>query len=183
MKHLKNRQIMQSAITVSRQSYSQLLMFFMVLASLCVPAAYAMPHSLREDSANLESHAGGQLSLADYQGQVVMINFWASWCGPCRQEMPLLEALYQRYEPLGFTLLGVNVDADSQQAMQYLKEVSVSFPVVLDTTNDISQTYDVVAMPSTILIGRDGTSRYIHHGYQPGYEDEYQRQIRELIKE
>ena len=112
-----------------------------------------------------------------------MINFWASWCGPCRQEMPLLEALYQRYESVGFTLLGVNVDENSQQAIEYLQEVTVSFPVLLDAPNDISKAYDVIAMPSTILVGRDGTLRYIHHGYQPGYENEYQNQIRELIRE
>jgi|TARA_B110000914_G_C15216746_1_gene333212 thiol-disulfide isomerase/thioredoxin len=183
MKQPHNRQIIQPAINVSQQNFIRLLMVFILLAVLCVPAAYARQYDAREQVINLESHADGQLSLADYQGQVVMINFWASWCGPCRQEMPLLEALYQRYESAGFTLLGVNVDENSQHAIEYLQEVAVSFPVVLDTTNDISKAYDVVAMPSTILIGRDGTSRYIHHGYQPGYEDKYQSQIRELIRE
>jgi len=132
---------------------------------------------------SLESNDGAQVSLADYQGQVVMINFWASWCGPCRQEMPLLEALYQRYQPLGFTLLGVNVDEDPTAAIDYLKEVQVSFPVLFDTSNKVSSAYDVIAMPSTILIGRDGKLRYIHHGYQPGYENDYQDQIRALVRE
>jgi len=132
---------------------------------------------------SLESNGGAEVSLQDYSGQVVMINFWASWCGPCRQEMPLLEDLYQRYEPLGFTLLGVNVDEDTSAAVSYLQEVSVSFPVLFDTASTVSEAYDVIAMPSTILIGRDGKLRYIHHGYQPGYENEYQNQIRELIRE
>ena len=131
----------------------------------------------------LASQTGTEVSLSDFQGQVVMINFWASWCGPCRQEMPLLEDLYQRYQDLGFTLLGVNVDEDSSQAVDYLKEVNVSFPILFDTANEVSQAYDVVAMPSTILVARDGTLRYIHQGYQPGYENEYQNQIRELIRE
>jgi thiol-disulfide isomerase/thioredoxin len=183
MKQTHNRQIIQPVMNVSRQNRTRLLMFFMLWAVLCVPAAYAMQYDAREQVINLESQADGQLSLADYQGQVVMINFWASWCAPCRQEMPILEALYQRYESAGFTLLGVNVDENSEQAIEYLQEVTVSFPVLLDTTNEISKAYDVIAMPSTILVGRDGTLRYIHHGYQPGYEDEYLNQIRELIRE
>jgi len=132
---------------------------------------------------SLQTRAGNEIALSDYAGQVVMINFWASWCGPCRQEMPLLEDLYQRYEPMGFTLLGVNVDEDSSDALAYLEEVSVSFPVPLDTENYVSKAYDVIAMPSTVLVGRDGKLRYIHHGYQPGYENDYQNQIRELLRE
>ena len=154
-----------------------------LLCWLSVPAFAEELQRTPAPGFSLESRAGKQLSLADYQGQVVMINFWASWCAPCRQEMPILEALYQRYESLGFTLLGVNVDENSEQAIEYLQEVTVSFPVLLDTTNNISKAYDVIAMPSTILVGRDGTLRYIHHGYQPGYENEYQNQIRELIRE
>jgi len=134
-------------------------------------------------SFSLESNDGSAVSLDDFRGQVVMINFWASWCGPCRQEMPLLEDLYAKYEPLGFTLLGVNVDEDPSAAVEYLKEVQVSFPVLFDTANEVSKAYDVIAMPSTVLIGRDGKLRFIHHGYQPGYENDYQNQIRELIRE
>jgi len=132
---------------------------------------------------SLQDSEGAAVSLGDFSGQVVMINFWASWCVPCRQEMPLLEELYSKYEPLGFTLLGVNVDEDPAAAIEYLTEVQVSFPVLFDTANEVSKAYDVIAMPSTVLIGRDGKLRFIHHGYQPGYENDYQNQIRELIRE
>jgi thiol-disulfide isomerase/thioredoxin len=112
-----------------------------------------------------------------------MVNFWASWCGPCRQEMPLLEQLYQRYQPLGFTLLGVNVEEDSAAADKVLREIPVSFPILYDNRNKVSNSFQVKAMPSTIMIDRNGRMRYLHSGYQPGYEDEYQQQIRELIRE
>lgn len=131
----------------------------------------------------LTDASGRQVSLADFKGQVVLVNFWASWCGPCRKEMPLLEQLYKRYQPLGFTLLGVNVDEDSRDAKAFLAETPVSFPILFDSANDVSQLYDVSAMPSTVLIDRQGRLRFLHLGYQPGYENTYQDQIRQLIRE
>ena len=79
----------------------------------------------------LRDASGAPVSLSDLKGQVVMINFWASWCGPCRQEMPLLEAIYQKYEPLGFTLLGVNVEEESADGQAWLEDRPVSFPGVV----------------------------------------------------
>jgi thiol-disulfide isomerase/thioredoxin len=76
----------------------------------------------------LAARGGKDISLAQYQGQVVMINFWASWCGPCRQEMPLLESIYKKYNKLGFTMIGVNVEPDSKAADDWLKATPVSFP-------------------------------------------------------
>ncbi|HUF72119.1 MAG TPA: TlpA disulfide reductase family protein [Gammaproteobacteria bacterium] len=132
---------------------------------------------------DLAARDGGRVALSDLSGQVVMVNFWATWCGPCRAEMPHLEALYHRYSDLGFTLLGVNVEEDSSGADRFLEATPVSFPILFDPENNVSELYDVVAMPSTVLIDKSGNMRYIHHGYQPGYENEYQSQIRALIRE
>lgn len=131
----------------------------------------------------LKSNQGKNLRLADLRGQVVMLNFWASWCGPCRQEMPLLDELYGRYNPTGFVLLGVNVDADPQEADKLLSEIPVSFPVLYDTNSKVSESYKVDAMPTTIFIDRDGKLRYLHRGYKPGDEDEYRKIVKELIRE
>ncbi|MEM9058096.1 MAG: TlpA disulfide reductase family protein [Pseudomonadota bacterium] len=156
------------------------------VAVAAVMAALLATPAVAEDSApdfTLKSRDGSNLRLSELRGQVVMINFWASWCGPCRQEMPLLDELYQQYEPLGFTLLGVNVEQDVADAERLLKDAPVSFPVLYDPDNAVTKAYDVVAMPSTILVDRDGNMRYVHHGYKPGYEDDYQTQIRELVRE
>ena len=131
----------------------------------------------------LKSASGENLRLSEYRGEVVMINFWASWCGPCRQEMPILDELYNQYQPLGFTLLGVNVEENSDDAKNMLKEIPVSFPILFDTKSSVSKLYDVIAMPSTVLVDRSGNVRYLHHGYKPGYEDAYQQQVRSLIRE
>lgn len=153
------------------------------IAILISMAASAGPISGVAPGFTLSSRSGESVALADLKGQVVMVNFWATWCAPCRQEMPHLEALYQRYSPLGFTLLGVNVEEDSSGAEAWLAETPVSFPILFDTQNNVTALYDVIAMPSTVLIDRQGNLRYLHHGYKPGYENEYQTQIRALIRE
>lgn len=132
---------------------------------------------------SLSSRGGDAVALSDFEGQVVMVNFWATWCGPCRQEMPHLEALYQRYGDLGFTLLGVNVEEDSSGADEFLSQTPVTFPILFDPQSEVSRMYDVIAMPSTVLVDREGNMRFIHHGYKPGYENEYQSQIRALLRE
>jgi len=131
----------------------------------------------------LPARGGGKVSLEQLKGQVVMLNFWASWCGPCRQEMPLLEQMYKRYASLGFTLLGVNVEANSGDAERWLAQTPVSFPILFDRENTVSALYAVNAMPSTVFIDRSGKVRYLHRGYKPGDESEYLNQIRALLKE
>jgi thiol-disulfide isomerase/thioredoxin len=131
----------------------------------------------------LKSNGGKNVRLSELRGQVVMINFWASWCGPCRQEMPLLDELHSRYKGLGFTVLGVNVEEDSRKADGLLRQIPVSFPVLYDTENAVSEMYGVNAMPTTVMVDRNGNMRYLHKGYQPGYEVAYQEQVRTLIRE
>jgi len=131
----------------------------------------------------LAARGGKDISLAQYQGQVVMLNFWASWCGPCRQEMPLLESIYKKYNKLGFTMIGVNVEPDSKAADYWLKATPVSFPILYDIDSKVSKLYDVQGMPSTVIIDRTGKLRVLHRGYKPGDENEYLDSIRALIRE
>ena len=145
-------------------------------------ASSGMEGKLAPDFA-LKSSTGENLRLSEFRGDVVMINFWATWCGPCRQEMPLLDELYARYERVGFSLLGVNIDDDSGRAMDMIEELGVNFPVLFDARKEVSKLYEVEAMPVTVIVDRTGTVRYIHHGYKPGYEDKYLDQIRSLLRE
>jgi thiol-disulfide isomerase/thioredoxin len=131
----------------------------------------------------LASMAGKQVSLEQFKGQVVMINFWASWCGPCRQEMPILEKLYGKYKPMGFTMIGVNVEPDSQLAVNWLKDTPVTFPILFDTKSQVSKLYKVAGMPSTVIVDRKGNLRWLHRGYKPGDENEYLDQVRALVRE
>ena len=130
----------------------------------------------------LRSMKGQNLRLQEQRGQVVMVNFWATWCGPCRQEMPQLNRLYEKYRAAGFVLLGVNVDDDTSKATDVAGKLGVTFPVLLDTDKAVSKLYDLSTMPSTVIIDRNGKVRYVHRGYLAGYEDNYEKQIRELLK-
>jgi len=170
---------MKSKFTFMKLAALPLLSCLLLVGGYATAAA---PQGPAPDFA-LKTSSGENTRLSEHRGEVVMINFWASWCAPCRQEMPLLEELYNQYQPLGFTILGVNVEQDSSKALAMLEDIPVSFPTLLDTQSTVSKLYDVVAMPTSILIDRDGNMRYLHHGYKPGYEEQYQQQVRELIRE
>ena len=146
---------------------------------------YAASEKLSGKAANftLKSRSGKNIKLSELRGEVVMLNFWASWCGPCRKEMPLLEKIHKKYKKLGFTLLGVNVEQDTRAAKRYLKDVKVSFPVLFDPANKTSKLYNVSAMPTTILIDRNGNKRFLHKGYKAGYENNYKKEIKKLLRE
>ena len=131
----------------------------------------------------LKSNSGENIRLREFRGEVVLINFWASWCGPCRQEMPILSELHDKYQAMGFTVLGVNVEENSDAARKLLQDMPVNFPVLFDNDSSVSRQYDVAAMPSTVLVDRNGNMRFLHKGYKSGLEDIYMEQVRSLIRE
>jgi peroxiredoxin len=153
-------------------------MLLSTLAGAAGPAAPAPAFSL-------PARSGKAVALAELKGQVVMLNFWASWCGPCRKELPLLESMYKRYSKQGFTLLGVNVEAETADAEAALNKLAVplTFPILWDKESKVSQLYNVSAMPSSVFIDRKGNVRYVHRGFKEGDENEYLNQIRALLKE
>ncbi len=155
----------------------------LLLAALVSLPAMAIAPQGPAPAFRLEGMDGKPVSLDDLKGQVVMINFWATWCGPCRQEMPLLEKLYAKYKPMGFTLLGVNVEPDSSLASGFLQKTPVTFPILFDRNSDVSKRYQVAGMPSTAIVDRKGNLRWVHKGYKPGDENAYLDQIRALIRE
>jgi peroxiredoxin len=130
-----------------------------------------------------KSDNGRNVRLSELRGQVVLINFWASWCSPCRQELPLLSKLYAQYRGAGFTLLGVNVDDNRKDAESMLKRLNLKFPTLFDGSKNVAKLYGVDTMPATLVIDRDGRVRYVHRGYYEGYERKYEQQVRELLKE
>ena len=158
----------------------RLLLAGMMAAAL--PAA-ALELDRAAPDFTLKSLGGKNLKLSEMAGNVVLINFWASWCGPCREEMPLLNDLHKKYEPLGFAVFGVNVEEDVKGAMGFLQNFPVDFPVLLDSANQVSKQYKVIAMPTTVLVDRDGKVRYLHQGYKSGDEIKYQQMVKKLVRE
>jgi thiol-disulfide isomerase/thioredoxin len=154
-----------------------------LISLMCISLAGAATVKGPAPDFTLKSMGGKNLKLSEMTGNVVLINFWASWCGPCREEMPLLNALHKKYQPLGFTVLGVNVEENVDGARSFLKNVPVDFPILLDNTNEVSKRYKVVAMPTTVVVDRDGNMRFLHEGYKPGDEKKYRQMIKKLIRE
>jgi peroxiredoxin len=166
-----------------KSRFARLAVCAATLVALSVPALALAPQKPAPQF-SLAARGGKTVNLAQYKGQVVMINFWATWCGPCRQEMPLLEDIYKKYKPMGFTLVGVNVEPDAKSAEAWLaKQKPVSFPIAFDTDSKVSKMYNVAGMPSTVFVDRKGNIRIMHKGYKPGDENIYLTQIRSMLKE
>ncbi len=108
-------------------------------------------------SFELPSLAGGKVNLLDYRGKVVFINFWATWCGTCKVEMPSMEKLYQRFKDHGFEMLTISVDKDQSLIDPFMKKYNLTFPVLLDPDNEIAkQKYKTTGVPETFIVNREG---------------------------
>ncbi len=156
----------------------------LLIAALSLPHVSSAKQQLQlAPNFTLPSMSGANLRLSEYRGEVVLVNFWASWCGPCRQEMPLLDKMYQRYKKAGFTLLGVNVEKDSSKGQRIAEQLKLSFPILFDSKQQVVDSYKVASMPSTVLVDRDGNIRYVHLGYKAGDEKLYSKMVKELLIE
>ena len=131
----------------------------------------------------LRSMGDANVRLSEHLGEVVLINFWATWCGPCRQEMPLLDELYAKYQRAGLVLLGINLDEDRADAIEMAQTLRVTYPILFDERKDVSRSYQLGTMPLTVLIDREGVVRYVSEGFKPGYERRYADKLRELLGE
>ncbi len=174
---------MKSVLQNSLSTWPTMIGLFFLLLVMAATSQSATEAPEAAPDFTLKATNGKNIRLRELQGEVVMINFWATWCGPCRLEMPKLEQLHRQYQKTGFTLLGVNLDDNSGNAIGMVKKLGVSFPILFDKDKRVSKLYKVDAMPMTVLIDRDGKLRYLHRGYKAGYEDTYQTQVRELLKE
>ena len=103
-----------------------------------------------------QTATGEAVSVAALRGRVVLINFWATWCAECRPEMLLFERLYRDFAAQGFTILGINAREETLRIQQYAREWGLTYPLVLDPEGTIAQTYGVIGLPTTFLVGRDG---------------------------
>jgi peroxiredoxin len=178
-----------TSILAKPLSANRMLQFLVtgaVVVALTIGSISAMAKPLSGEESpdfTLKSRDGGNIKLSEQRGNIVLVNFWASWCGPCRQELPAFEALYQEYQDLGVEILAVNVDDEAEKAKVLLQDIEVSFPVLFDTSGEVSQLYDVSAMPTTVIVDRDGNVRLLHPGYRKGDEKKYEKAIKMLMRE
>ena len=119
--------------------------------------------------------------LEAYRGKIVWVDFWASWCTPCRRSFPWLNAVMQKYADDGFVVVGVNVDKERELAEQFLEETPARFPIVYDPDGDLAREYELIGMPSSFLIGRDGRVISSHVGFRRDERERYETSIVEAL--
>jgi peroxiredoxin len=115
---------------------------------------------------SLSTLEGEQVSLESYRGKVVLLNFWASWCIPCKEEMPLIEAAYKKYQDRGLVVLGINMtDLDTRKDVEtFVQETGVTFPILLDESGSVSNEYRIISIPTTFFVDSSGIIRHFQLG-------------------
>jgi thiol-disulfide isomerase/thioredoxin len=143
---------------------------FMLIAAAMLATASGAPASVAEP-----------LDLGRHRGQVVIVDFWASWCKPCRQSIPWLNAMRARYGASGLTIIGVNVDAERRDADRFLREVPIEFEIVFDPKGDLARRFQVKGMPSSYVFDRNGTLVETHIGFRDAKTAENEAALKQLL--
>ena len=156
----------------------KIISLVMLLLSLQLKAA-APGSSI---SFELDALQGDQkIKLADYKGKVVFVDFWASWCGPCKQSLPEFNKVYNTYKDMGFEIIAINLDENPEDAKAFLKKTPVDYTIAADASGSIAEKFGVEAMPSSVLIDQKGVIRVNHKGYRSGDAKKLEKAIKMLL--
>jgi len=123
----------------------------------------------------------GKVSLSALKGQVVYVDFWASWCSPCRKSFPWMNEIYSRYKDRGFRIVAVNLDSDREDCDKFLKKIPADFTIAFNPEGNVADAYGVMGMPSSYLIDREGRIHATHMGFRDGDKAGIESEIRALL--
>lgn len=154
-----------------------------IAAVFAAASAFALDAGERAPEIGLTDMNGERVTMQSLRGKVVLVDFWASWCEPCAEEMPVLERLYQQYREQGFRVVAVSQDRQASNIRTFLQQHRVSFPVVHDANHQVAGRYSPPRMPSSYIIDRQGVVRHVHAGYRSGDARVFEREIRALLSQ
>ena len=164
----------KTKLPVSLNTFIFLLLTFIFNPSALAAASKAPVFELPGDS--------GSISLEKYQNQVVFIDFWASWCVPCKYSFPWLNKMQERYGEDGFKVIGINVDKEKAHAEKFLELVPATFDIAYDPEGKVADLYSLKVMPSSYLIDRDGNLVHAHKGFKTSDGSRMEDMIRKLLE-
>lgn len=153
----------------------------MVLALAAAPALAKTTKSAPVAPAFTLPGLQGEVTLGSLRGKAVLVDFWASWCGPCRQSFPWMNGLQKRYGDKGLAIVAVNLDKDRELASHFLAEVPAAFTVAFDPSGKTAESYRVKALPTTFLVSPDGKLLLTHTGFDAKHASEFEAQIAEAL--
>ena len=130
---------------------------------------------------NVSSKVALERALQKHKGEVIYLDFWASWCGPCRKSFPWMNKIETEYKKQGFSVISVNLDANKALATKFLNEMPATFTVIYDPKGKIAKHFKIQGMPSNMLIGRDGKIKSRHTGFYTNKISQYQLEIEQLL--
>ncbi|MEI8572116.1 TlpA family protein disulfide reductase [Methylomonas sp. EFPC1] len=159
-----------------------------VVAAFCLIAHCSMVLSAEIGSSvpscpATSAYRTNRLDISAYKGKVLLIDFWATWCGPCRKAMPFLNGLRNEQLKDGFEVIGINVDEDIEAAQEYLKSAAVDYPMSFNPEGDCPRIFGVTAMPSSFIVDKQGRIRMIHLGFRDEDKEGLRKQITQLLSE
>ncbi len=125
----------------------------------------------------------GMISLKQYRGKVVYVDFWASWCGPCRQSLPALNSIRKEFRYSGFEVIAINLDEERDEAMEFLKEFPVAYPTARDTSGKVPEAYGLVGMPTAYLVDKKGNIQMVHEGFKKTDGAQLKAKIKKLLSQ
>ncbi|WP_298189582.1 TlpA disulfide reductase family protein [Novosphingobium sp.] len=129
------------------------------------------------------AEAAVSLDMAKYRGKVVYVDFWASWCGPCKLSFPFMQQLAGRYPASDLAVVTINVDRQRAAADAFMRQVHSNLPVIYDAAGDLAQAWKVADMPTSLVFDRKGVMRFRHQGFFPGKVREYEGHVAQLVRE
>jgi thiol-disulfide isomerase/thioredoxin len=157
---------------------------FVALLLCLSTSVFAVSQGDMAPNFKLKNLASGKAeTLKEYRGKVVYLDFWASWCGPCRQSLPLLNDLRKELKRKGFEVIAVNLDENVSDAKDFLKQFPVQYPVLLDSKGTVPAKYNLPGMPTSYLIDRKGLVQKVHIGFKETDMDDIRKSVISLLRQ